>query len=108
MNLESYNTIKPFKHMTYYIVFNEWNYPTESGREFIGDYDTRLDAEFAAKSECDNEEDNFLEVNNGEIYREACGPTMDEDFNCTGYVLNSSQDETMNHFFRSIIIKREV
>ena len=23
--------------MEYYIVINEWNYPTESGREFIGD-----------------------------------------------------------------------
>ena len=94
--------------MTYYIVMNEWNYPTESGREFVGDFDSSMDAEFAAMSECNREEDNFLEVNNGEIYREACGAVVDADLNCIGYILCSSQHEEENMFFRSIIIKREV
>ena len=94
--------------MEYYIVFNEWNYPTESGREFIGDFDSPLDAEFASKSEYYKEEDNFLEVNNGEIHREACGRCIDAYGDCIGYVLHSSQDESEDMFFRSVIIKRKV
>lgn len=89
--------------MTYYIVFNEWNYPTESGREFVGDFDSRLDAEFAAKSETDKEEDNFFKVN-GSVSK---GPMVDEDMNCLGYILTPTEHR-LNHFFRSVIIEREV
>ena len=27
--------------MKYYIVVNEWKYPTETGREIVGDFDIR-------------------------------------------------------------------
>jgi len=89
--------------MTYYIVFNEWNYPTESGREFVGDFDSSMDAEFAALSECSKEEHNFLKVN-GSV---AKGPMADEDMNCLGYILTPSESG-LHHFFRSVIIEREV
>ena len=31
--------------MIYYLVLNEWNYPFESGREILGDFDTLEEAE---------------------------------------------------------------
>lgn len=93
--------------MEYYIVMNEWNYPTESGREFIGDFDTSLEAETCAELQCDKELDNFIEIC-GDYYKEGSGRTVDAYLDCTGYVLNSSSDENNNFYFRSIIIKREV
>lgn len=39
----------------YYIVVEEWNYPTESGRELVGDYDTMAQALNAAKRKCEVE-----------------------------------------------------
>lgn len=94
--------------MEYYIVMNEWNYPTELGREFIGDFDDAQDAEYHAKDECEREYDNFLSNTNGEYYREASGRMVDAYGNCEGYILHSSKDESEDFFFRSIIIKREV
>ena len=91
--------------MTYYIVMNEWLYPTESGREFIGDYDTLAIAREQAKFEYTNEIDNFLDVN-GEIYTQ--GETVNSKGECEGYIICSSQYEEENMFFRSVIIKREV
>jgi len=94
--------------MKYYLVVNEWNYPNESGRDFIGDYDTLIEAAEACFYEYLKEENNFLEANDGEIYEEGCGPIKDKKLNCTGYVINSSSNESENHFFRSIIIERIV
>lgn len=91
--------------MQYYILINEWNYPTESGREFIGDFDDIEDAEYHAKDECDRELDNFQNAC-GDYHRDGSGKFYDGS--CSGYVMNSSQDETANFFFRSVIIKREV
>lgn len=93
--------------MEYYIVINEWNYPTESGREFIDDFDTIQEAETCAESECDKELDNFIEAC-GDYYREGSGRTVNEYLDCIGYELNSSSDENNNYFFRSAIIMREV
>ena len=87
---------------------NEWQYPTESGRCFVGDYDTLEEALDACKEEYELEEENFIDINNGEIYREACGMTNNSNLISTGYVLNSSPDETRNMFFRSVIIEREI
>ena len=80
--------------MKYYIVFNEWNYPTESGREYIGDYDTREEAEW----------ENFLKVN-GDIYREASGLYHNNDGTVAGYMIHSSQYEEEDMYFRSYIIE---
>lgn len=93
--------------MKYFIVVCEWNYPTESGRDIIGDYDTRKEAERAAKKEYDDEFDNFQTVTNG-LYREACGPYHDEQGNVEGYQLHSSQWESEDFVFRSEIITREL
>lgn len=85
--------------MIYYIVINEWNYPTESGRTLIGDYDTLEEAEEVSKNEYEKEYNNFQEVNKGEIYSEACGKTSE------GYMLNSSKYEEENMYFISRIIE---
>lgn len=87
----------------YYIVINEWNYPTESGREFIGDFDTLEEAREASKKEYENEYDNFLDVNQ-EVYAEACGEIVDENNSSIGYMLCSSQYEEENKYFWSRII----
>ena len=86
--------------MEYYIVFNEWHYPNEDGRDFVGDFDSSMDAEFAAMSECRSEADDFYEY----VEKKAVvTPITDADYNCTGYQLSSC-----GYFFRSIIIKREI
>ena len=89
--------------MKYYIVFNEWNYPTESGREYIGDYDTREEAETVVTTQGMDEWDNFLEVN-GDIYREASGLYHNDD-GIAGYMIHSSQYEEEDMYFRSYIIE---
>ena len=93
--------------MKYYIVMNEWNYPTESGRDFVGDFDTRHEAVLAAGEEYDKEFDNFQTVTNG-LYREACGVFNNDDGSIAGYALHSSQWENEDFMFRSVIIEREV
>ena len=108
--------------MIYYLVLNEWNYPFESGREFLGDFDTLEEAEQTCKEQYESEIDTFLEATNGEIYEPACGrlvgdtedhfPNCNFKFEshteCIGYALHSSPDESEDFFFRSIIIKRIV
>lgn len=91
--------------MKYYIVMNEWLYPTESGREYIGDYDTLAMASAMAHFQYEKELPNFLEVNQ-EIY--TSGETVDSKGECDGYIIYSSQYEEENMFFRSVIIKREI
>lgn len=94
--------------MKYYIVVIEWNYPTESGRDIIDDYDTLEEAREAAKEQYENEFQNFKEVNDGNIYMAACGETVDRHTQeCTGFVLNSSEYEDENMWFRSRIITVE-
>ena len=94
--------------MKYYIVMNEWNYPTESGRKFIGDFDDIQDAEYHAKDECEREYDNFLLNTDGNYYREGSGRIWNAYLDCEGYIMHSSQYENKDFFFRSSIIKREV
>ena len=93
--------------MEYYLVINEWNYPTESGREFIGDFDDIQEAEYNAKSECEREYENFVDVC-GDYYREGSGRICNAYLDCEGYIMHSSQYEDEDFFFRSAIIKREV
>jgi hypothetical protein len=92
----------------YYIVVNEWNYETNSGREIIGDYDTREEAEQVAKEEYEKEYDNFLDNTNGEIYRAACGKVVNSKGECIGYELVMSEDETLNIHFTTVIIERDI
>ena len=90
--------------MKYYIVFNEWNYPTESGREYVGDYDTREEAETVVTTQGMDEWDNLLKVNN-DIYREASGLYHNNDGTVAGYMIHSSQYEEEDMYFRSYIIE---
>jgi len=94
--------------MIYYIVVNEWNYPTESGRDIIGDFDTIEEAEKVAYSQCSQEMENFAVVNHNEFYEQGSGKIVGEDGECRGYILNSSPHEELNMTFQSIIIKREL
>jgi hypothetical protein len=87
--------------MKYYLVVNEWNYPDESGRDFVGDYDSKEEAFKASEKEYNREYDIFLEVNKGEIYSEACGESD------LGYILNSSKFEEENMYFLSRVIEIE-
>ena len=93
--------------MKYYIVMNEWNYPTESGREYVGDYDTREEAVKDAYANWVHEQDNFQEVTNG-WYNEACGVFNNDDGSIAGFQMHSSQWEQEDFMFRSVIIEREV
>lgn len=43
----------------YYIVATEWNYPTETGRDVIADYDTKDEAVRACFNLCNEELDNY-------------------------------------------------
>ena len=94
--------------MEYYIVVNEWNYPTESGRELIGDFDTREAASKEAECQYKAEYDNFLDVTHGEIYQMACGKDVNHLGETIGYSLHSSSIEEEDFFFQSVIIKRYV
>lgn len=94
--------------MKYYIVVNEWNYPDDTGWEIIGSFE-HLDVaiketEYQYKAEYDN----FLEATDGKIYKDACGSCADYLGKIVGYSLHSSKDELYDHFFRSIIIEREI
>ena len=93
--------------MIYYIVVNEWNYPTESGREYIGDYDTREEAELEVTNQGMDEWDNFLKVND-DIYREASGLYYNQNMTIAGYCIHSSQHEEEDMYFRSYIIEIDV
>ena len=58
--------------MKYYIIVTEWDYPTESGRDIIDDFNTIEMARRVAKEEVDKECNNFLERNiciKGEIIK---------------------------------------
>ena len=90
--------------MKYYIVVNEWNYPTESGRDFVGDYDTREEAEAEVTIQGDKELENFQEVT-GDLYSEASGLFHDAHLNIWGYALHSSQYESEDFYFVSRIIE---
>ena len=85
--------------MKYYVVINEWNYPTESGRSFIGDYDSKEEAFYVSEEEYNEEYNNFLEVNKGKIYHKTSGRSED------GYILNSSEFKEKNMYFLSRVIE---
>lgn len=90
--------------MEYYIVMNEWKYPDDSGREFIGDFDSCLDAEYASKSECAKELDSFdAAFGDHEILK-----GFDSYSEPIGYSLKSSLKEFNEFYFKSSIIKREL
>ena len=91
--------------MTYYIVMNEWLYPSESSREYIGDYDTLAIASAMAKFQYEKELHKFLDVNS-EIYTQ--GECINSKGECEGYLITSSYYEDESMFFRSVIIKREI
>lgn len=46
----------------YYILVTEWKYPTETGREIIGDFDSRDEALVRGFELCDDECDNFTQA----------------------------------------------
>lgn len=58
---------------TYYICMEEWLYPTESGRDFVEEYDTYEEALAKAKECCDSELYNFASAT-------GCDPTRPEAF----------------------------
>lgn len=98
--------------MKYYIVVIEWNYPTESGRDIIDDFDTIEMARRVAKEQVDKEYDNFLEVNDGHLGIH--GPLLDDNHEIEGYGLNTEEDHILvqldnadNMYFRSRIIEMD-
>ena len=46
----------------YYILVTEWKYPTETGREIIGDFGSRDEALVRGFELCDDECDNFAQA----------------------------------------------
>lgn len=57
----------------YYIVSEEWLYPTESGREIAGDFDTYEEALRQAREMCKDEMFNFADAT-------GCDPSNPEAF----------------------------
>ena len=103
----------------YYIVFTEWNYPTESGRELIDTYDSLIEAEESVKRVGEQEYNNFLDVNKNSLYKEASGfyytfgtvytldPNIHKKIQVGEYALHSSQYEDEDMWFRVRIIPVE-
>ena len=87
--------------MEYYIVMNEWHYPTNTGRMFVGDFDELTDAHYATKVECTKE------LRNSQRLLNALGMYLASYENDEGYILKPS-DSALNYYFRSVIIKREM
>lgn len=46
---------------SYYLVVEEWNYPTESGRNILDDFDTESDAMDCALKSANFEKQNFVD-----------------------------------------------
>lgn len=86
--------------MEYFIVINEWNYPVESGREIVEDFDDIESAIYQTKSECAIELETFEKVCNGHC---KFGKMVDNYGNTIGFILRKD-----DFFFRSVIIKREI
>ena len=47
--------------MKYFVVVEEWNYPCESGRNIVDDFDTYDEALAKSMDMCENEMDNFCD-----------------------------------------------
>lgn len=87
--------------MEYYIVMNEWKYPEDTGKVFVGDFDEYMDAQYASKTECAKELHNFeIILNDLAFLSELHGDNE-------GYILDPC-DINKEYYFRSVIIKREV
>ena len=115
------NNVKQIKRkdkIMYYIVMKEWNYPTESGRDFICTCDTLAECEPIVKEEGEKEWNNFLDVND-DIYSEASGfcyteekivtvnPNDNKKADVPEYHINSSRYEEENMWFYVRVIPIE-
>lgn len=76
--------------MRYLVAIEEWNYPCESGREFVDTYslgegqaDECKLARLKAKEMCENERMNFSAVTNTDPLM----PNLFEDGSGTGYII---------------------
>lgn len=56
----------------YYIVVTEWKYPTETGREIIGDFDSRDEALLRGFELAESELDYFEQVAGDALNPEEC------------------------------------
>lgn len=87
----------------YYIVVSEWNYPTESGREVITDFDTKDEALVRCFELCHDELDN---------YGLACGdylaPEQYKDDDGVEGVIVTSKNGLDEWYFKTKIIEVKV
>ena len=67
----------------YYMVVDEWCYPTETGRDFLMDFDSLEEALKWSESKCESETWNFADVT-------GCDPCAPERFKGAyeGYVIS--------------------
>ena len=56
----------------YYVVVIEWNYPTETGRDIVADFDSRDEAMAKAFETARDELDNFKQVAGDALSPEEC------------------------------------
>ena len=84
----------------YYIVMAEWLYPTESGREFFGDFDSKDKALVRCFEICDDEADNYAQV---------CGdyfaPEQYEDKDGNEGVVITSKNGLDDWYFKAKVIE---
>ena len=83
---------------TYYLVINEWLYPTESGRDFVDDYDTHEAAMSRCREECERERANYEEVSNCKARLDQC-----EKANFNGCLMTTSDKCVEWHFLSRVI-----
>lgn len=87
----------------YYIVVTEWQYPTESGREVISDFDTKDEALVRCFELCDDELDNYVLVCDDYL-----PPEQYKNKDGTEGVIVTAKNGTDNWYFKAKIIEVKV
>ena len=87
----------------YYIVVTEWQYPTESGREVISDFDTKDEALVRCFELCDDELDNY-----GLVCGDYLLPEQYENKDGTEGVIVTAKNGLDDWYFKAKIIEVKV
>lgn len=82
----------------YFVLVEEWNYPTESGREPVGiTFDSKSEALDYAKKMCENEEENYWEVTGCDSL--PVGYCRDDGNGTEGYIITDKKGLEPFYFF---------
>lgn len=90
---------------SYYILVEEWNYPTENGREPVGiTFDDKDEALKYARFMCEKEDENYCEATGCDSL--PAGHCVDDENGKEGYILTDKNGvEPFYYFVRLFEIK---